>query len=217
MPRKKRAVKEEEDEDVVQIQSPNYKVMEIPIIGLSPYIPHRLSSESMQTIEDKVTGNARGKNKKVRNFDEEYERCFYRDEDGDYAIPGVAFKRAITDEGANQYSLGNKDISKKMIARNIHILGSFCKLKYDKVRRRVDYPRQGGATGAPDIRHRPEFIGWKTKITVRYDADNFTKEAILNLIQRAGMTIGVGDWRPGSPKSPGGSYGMWEIGKTNKE
>ena len=206
-----------EKTDEVRIAKPNFTIMKVPIIGLTPYVGHRFGEIAAENIRLLVTGENKGKPKKNRNFDAEYEECFYKDAEGKFCIPGAAFKQAIVDEGKNQFSVGNKNISGAMIGKNIHVLEKLCVLKYSKVERTVDYPRQSGRTGAPDIRHRPYFYDWKTVITVRFDADIFSKEVILNLIQRAGMTQGVGDWRPGAPKSPGGQNGMWEIGQTNKE
>jgi hypothetical protein len=78
------------------------------------------------------------------------------------------------------------------------------------VRRRIDYPRRAGLNGAPDERHRPEFHDWSCKLYLEYDGNQITLNQIVNLINQAGFSSGVGDWRPSSPKSSG-NHGMYQV------
>jgi hypothetical protein len=66
-------------------------------------------------------------------------------------------------------------------------------------------------TGVPDIRPRPLWRNWEATLTVRYDADLFSKDDVVNLIQRVGMQVGVGEGRPDSKNSAGIGYGLFEV------
>ena len=187
----------------IKIEPPNFVVMRIPIIGDSPYVPHKQDVEVVkvaQHIGQKV------KVKKERDLDAEYESCFYRDYDGDYAIPGSAFHAAICSA-----TLDLDKIFKTTIRRNIHVAEEFVKLEYGEIRRREDIVRQSGKTRAPDLRVRPEFTNWSTTITIRFDADVISQESMLNLIALAGAKIGVGDHR----LEQGHDSGAFHIGETN--
>jgi hypothetical protein len=175
----------------------------------STYIPHRLGVETMQGIEDKVTGKA-VKGKKNRNFDAEYESCFYKTGEGSYGIPASAFAACILDAAVAV------NIPKTQIKRAVRVLGDVYELTYKKVNRRVDYPRQSGMTKAPDIRHRPEFIDWECTLHIQYDANQITPDQVFNLVNQAGFSSGVGDWRPSAPKSSG-THGMFEIKLTEEK
>ena len=188
----------------VRIAAPNWKVMKVPIIGEGTYIPHRATIDKVKMVQ-KI--GVKGKPRKQRDLDAEYESCFYRDDDGDYAIPGSAFKRAI-----QAAAIDLQDIFQTTIKRNVHILEEYAKLEYEKIRRREDITRQKGINKTLDIRVRPEFVGWKTVITVRFDADVIPEESMLNLIEQAGTKIGVGDWRP---EKSGNLHGTFHIGETN--
>lgn len=186
----------------IEIKAPNFVTMIVPIIGDSPYVPHRQDVgvvKKAQHIGAVTT-------KKQRDLDTEYEACFYRDSNDNYAIPGSAFHAAIC-----AATLDLDKIFKTTIRRNIHVAEEFATLEYKDIRRREDIVRQSGKTRAPDLRVRPEFTEWETSITVRFDADVISQESMLNLIALAGAKIGVGDHR----LEQGHDSGAFHIGETN--
>lgn len=168
----------------------------------STYIPHRLTNEIAEEITAREVGKS--KQKKLRDFDEEFERCFYYTPDKKYGIPASAFMAAIL-EGTKE-----TEIPKAQIKRVVRVLGDVYPLKYKKMERRVDFPRRSGRTGAPDVRHRPEFIDWSCDIIIEYATDRISPDQIVNLLGLAGFHCGVGDWRPSSPRSSG-THGMFRV------
>jgi len=186
----------------IEIKAPNFVTMTVPIIGDSPYVPHKQDVD----IVKKAQHIGSVSTKKQRDLDTEYEACFYRDRDGDYAIPGSAFHAAIC-----AATLDLDKIYKTTIRRNIHVIEEYARLAYTDIGRREDIVRQSGKTRAPDLRVRPEFTEWTTTITVRFDADVISQESMLNLIALAGAKIGVGDHR----LEQGHDSGAFHIGETN--
>lgn len=75
---------------------------------------------------------------------------------------------------------------------------------------REDMVRVG--MGTADLRYRPEFSEWRTKILVRYNTNVLSEAQILNLLNVAGFAVGVGEWRP----EKDGQYGMFHVA-TDKE
>ena len=67
------------------------------------------------------------------------------------------------------------------------------------------------ATGVADIRIRPMWRDWGANVRVRFDADQFTAQDVVNLISRAGIQCGLGEGRPFSKSSNGLGYGTFEI------
>jgi len=61
-----------------------------------------------------------------------------------------------------------------------------------------------------DIRYRPQFDEWRVKITAEIDSELLTMQDIANLVNRAGFSVGVGEWRP----EKSGEYGRFEIDTT---
>ena len=193
----------------IQIKTPNIKVVTVPIIGDTPYVPHRISEKTAGLAQhiDQQGKYIKAVVKEPRDLDAEYESCFYYDPDGNMAIPGSAFQKAMCTAAIDL----NQDIHMTTVKRNIHVLTQWAVLSYDEIRRREDVVRQSGKSRAPDLRARPEFINWKTEIVIRFDADIFPLASVMNLLARAGASIGVGDHR----LEQGHDSGAFHIGETN--
>jgi hypothetical protein len=57
------------------------------------------------------------------------------------------------------------------------------------------------------LRARPKFNEWQFDVALEIDTDFVTIEEVLTLLEIAGRTTGIGDWRP----SKGGSYGRYTV------
>jgi hypothetical protein len=53
------------------------------------------------------------------------------------------------------------------------------------------------------IRVRPRFEKWSAVGTITVTEQSLKKEVLQDLLNVAGARVGIGDWRPGSPSSPG--------------
>jgi hypothetical protein len=60
----------------------------------------------------------------------------------------------------------------------------------------------------PDIRTRPVIRHWATILTVHYVMPKMTEQAIARLIVAAGITAGVGGWRP---EKGSGNFGTFDL------
>jgi hypothetical protein len=52
---------------------------------------------------------------------------------------------------------------------------------------------------------------WRVELRITFDADQFTEIDVVNLMNRAGLQVGVGEGRPFSKKSAGMGYGTFKI------
>lgn len=62
-------------------------------------------------------------------------------------------------------------------------------------------------TGVSDVRFRGEFKEWQSSFVVKYNANITSPEIIINLINLAGFSVGLGEWRP----DRGGRNGMFHV------
>ena len=67
------------------------------------------------------------------------------------------------------------------------------------------------ATGVIDTRVRPMWREWSAVVTVRWDDDQFSLSDVANLLERAGMQVGIGEGRPNSKKSHGQGWGTFHV------
>jgi len=75
---------------------------------------------------------------------------------------------------------------------------------------REDSVRVGGkgpGTGVADLRYRPEYIEWSIPIEVSFPTNQFTPQAVVNLLRHAGRYVGLGENRP----EKGGQWGMFDV------
>lgn len=168
----------------------------------STYIPHKLSTANAKEIVKREFGEV--KSKDLRNKDKEYESCFYYTDEKKYGIPARAFIGSMLDASVSL------DIPKTKIKRALKVIGDIYELKYKKIKKREDVVRRSGRNSAPDVRYRPEFIEWNCELYIEYDVNQITPDQIVNLVNQAGFTSGVGDWRPSAPNKPG-NHGMFRV------
>lgn len=65
--------------------------------------------------------------------------------------------------------------------------------------------------GSADIRIRPLWREWGAAVTVEFDADMISAESVVNLLDRAGRQVGVGEGRPFSKNSVGQGWGTFTV------
>ena len=63
----------------------------------------------------------------------------------------------------------------------------------------------GGRTST--IAYRPQFWGWELDVPVVFNTNLVSEAQLLNLVQLAGFSIGIGDWRP----ERNGTFGTFSI------
>ncbi len=187
----------------------------IPIVGLTPVIPHQWSEKAKRMMRAKQfseAGTTRPKHD-PKNPDEEAEAAMYRLPDGRPGMPATAFKGAMV--AACRFFAGIPMTEGRLM---IFVVGEgpeqLVPLRGTEVIRE-DMPRN--ATGVVDLRYRTALLAgvegvdpWRADIIVRFPPKLIARTSIAALLDGAGR-VGVGDWRPGSPKSNTGTYGTFRI------
>jgi hypothetical protein len=81
-----------------------------------------------------------------------------------------------------------------------------------KYRMREDMVRL--SNGSADVRYRAEYPSWTAKVRIRYNSRWITAAQLANLLNMAGFSCGIGEWRP--EKSASGCWGMYQVVDKNK-
>lgn len=210
----KKAVKKTAVAKTVVIAAPNLQTMDIKIEGTAPYVQnafgHKAATEMLQKQMEGST--ARGKKKHApRDIDLDYQEATHFDENGKCGIPAPAFRSAMISAcRLVGFQMTKAKLSVFVIADAIdaadgtplvHITG---KREMHKGHVRLE-------TGVASIAIRPMWREWSAKVRVKWDADQFTEQDVLNLMARAGQQVGVGEGRPDSKKSHGMGWGVFKI------
>lgn len=181
------------------------------IVGTSPLIVSRFDEKSKQQIEESGKPGLKqgGKKKNIVSPEEQYEKSIYYLSDGKRCgFPAVAFKAAMVTAAYRTYG---RPMTTTRSA--FHVIADDPETGLIEIhgehRMREDMVRVGGINKVASPRYRAEFPFWSAALTVRYLADVITQEEIAGLINAAGFTCGVGEWRP--EKSNSGSFGCFQV------
>lgn len=187
------------------INLPEMKLRQVKfhIIGLAPLIVNQFSEKAKQMILDKQTKKA-SKGHAIKNPDELYKQSVYWFQNGKRSgFPAVGFKAAMTRAG-KQLGLAMTDTRGKF-----HILpdeGDLVEIR-GKVAMRDDMVRL--ANNSADIRFRGVYENWSATVTVLFNETSISEEQIAQLLENAGFSCGIGEWRP--EKSNSGRYGLFRL------
>jgi hypothetical protein len=208
----------------IKLQRLGRAMIKVPVEGLTPLIVNKFSAKAQQIMLDKQMGKAQ--QRAPKDPEENYRNAMHLLEDGTAGFPAVGFKAAIVD--AARFFKGSKlpmtDLRRMIFVNGVRgsdtanrtLLVPVCgewtgdvgTLKSAEPVMRQDYVRN--ESGVADIRFRPEYDPWSAVLEVIYVENALTLEAVLALIDAAGL-VGLGEWRPGSKESNTGSYGTFRV------
>ena len=186
------------------------KVIEIPEIqlgrllvtieGQTPLLTHRFGERSRAAIEDKQQGAARTA-RPPRDPEAEFRDGLYVIADERYGFPASGIKKALVAAGGRF-----ADEQMTVLRGVINILGDLLEIRAPAPRMRSDPVRLGGGR-VSSISYRPAFWPWELDVPIVFNAALLSEAQLLNLVQIAGFSIGIGDWRP----EKSGTFGTFTI------
>lgn len=190
-------------EVVVQLPELRVKTLKLRLHGTAPLISHKWADKAKQQMLDKQMKKA-SSGKVAKDPEQDYHDSMYKDADGDYAFPAIAFKAAAVRAGT--YA----DQKMSYLRGAFQIAGEFVKIE-GVPNMREDMVRVG--MGTADIRYRGEFNDWACELTLRYNENAISLDQLVNLFRIAGFSVGIGEWRP----ERDGQYGTFEIEKQEEQ
>jgi hypothetical protein len=192
--------------------------VELDIEGLSPVIPHQWSEKAKRMMPgyvDPLTGNRPDTMEKKgdRTPRQEAEACVYRLEDGRPAIPATAFKAAMV-SACRFFEKPTMTEAKLLFFVEGEGPDQLVAFEHegDPVLRE-DLARN--ANGGADLRYRHSFFPWRATLRIRFVPSSISEGSVVALVDAAGR-VGVGDWRPGAPKSATGTFGTWRVAEAGE-
>lgn len=209
--------------DVLDLELIQFHWLEIELLGTSPLVTNRFSSEALDGIEKSQTSGSTGK--KLKKPPREPEKEFMQAahickgvtapehlENNIYGFPAVALKKAMAN-GNYRYG-GAKDKVSQMGAFHVHgpwhglieiqdLEGNPCIPTMG--RDMVQLPKGQIAS----IAYRPYYFPWKMQVFLRYCPTLMSKAELVHALYIAGNCIGIGSWR--TEKS--GDKGSFDVGE----
>lgn len=198
--------KAKKPEGTIELQRLEEAILEVPIIGKTPLIPHKWSEKAKGMMPGHPDRDKVKADKGTRDPAKEAESCQYKLGE-QYAVPATAFKAAMI--GACRFFEKPTMVEAKSL---VYVEGSgadqLVEFDYKDKELHEDTPRN--SNGSADLRYRYYFTNWSAVLRILYVPKIISRESIIALVDAAGRG-GIGDWRPSAPKSMTGTYGTWRV------
>lgn len=205
------------DAGVAEIKKANIQRIQVEVRGTAPLVLHKFSQKAklamMNAMETPKSEKKAKSARETRNYDEDFMSARYFSFEGWDGIPASSFRNALIAAcRTSDVTMTKTKMSAFTIADGI------CKddgtplvriISDEEPVRSEAYVRI--ASGGTDIRIRPMWHKWGAIVTLEFDADMISLDSIVNLLDRAGRQVGIGEGRPFSPKSNGMGWGTFEV------
>lgn len=204
MAKAKAAAGQEQISDILKV---NTGVVTCHVLGMSPLILNRMSRKSIhELLYPKGRKSAIEKATSLKHIPlDEYRASAYRLADTKQPLLGLlatAFKGAI-----RSAALDMPGAKKSQIGRLTYVEGEYVGV-YGIPKLHMAVVRSADMNRTPDVRTRAIVPEWACKLSITYVEPLIRPQAVANLLAAAGITIGVGDWRPEKGSS---NYGQFKI------
>ncbi len=197
---------------IVGLKPISIGTLNVRINGLSPLIVHGWGKKALKQMLDlqqmsKEEKKKAKENRTAKDPKRDFEEAKYVI-NGKDSFPTVSIKKAMCDAG---YALG---ISKSVIRQAIFIVGDYFEIKHKRCVMREDTVRVGPfGNRSADLRYRPEYRDWGADLEFKFRTDMIAPDQLVALLQSAGFSVGIGEWRP----QKDGQFGTFEVQTKGKK
>lgn len=200
----------------ITINPPRIRTLEISIKGTSPLMILRFSQKAKNKMIETQEGGSQAKSRKERksrDFEDDFKNASYRLPDGSYGIPAVSFRHGMV------ACCRLVDFKMTIMKQCVWFLADGYEVEDGQPMIRIisdEEPEMTimpvrNANGSMDLRARPMWKNWSCNLRVQFDEDRCSASDIVNLLMRVGLQNGVGEARLNSKNSVGAGYGAFEV------
>lgn len=204
------------EEGIAVIKPANLVQATIKVRGTAPLVINKFSKKAKdQLMASMSTPKSQKKSKSERpprDYDADFEGARHRSAAGWDGLPASAFRAAMIDACRTVGMVMTRAKMSVFVLADgfdvedgmplVRILGADPERTESLVR---------NDNGGADIRIRPMWRNWEVDVRVEWDADMISAEGVINLLDRAGRQVGVGEGRPFSKQSVGQGWGTFTV------
>lgn len=197
-----------DQETTIYVPEISRQHISVNILGSTPVICNRMSEKARhELLLPAAKKNAAAKQASLKhNPVAEFQASPYTLTDDAaptlLAMMSSAFKGAMCTA-----ALDLPGTKKAQIGRLVHVEGDYTPI-YGLPRLFMSVVRSADMNRTPDIRSRAIIPHWACKIEISFVSPILNAQGIINLLTAAGVTVGIGDWRPEKGK---GNYGQFLV------
>lgn len=184
------------------------KTVKVEIRGITPLLIHRFSEDAEQAKPNRRV------EVKTRDPREEATKNAYIAKDGTYYFNAFAIPCSMGNAGANHKARGSRKSLRFVVPSAVRLLtdaitilnGAGPAKDFEVDARPVTIP----ATKGRVMRYRPRFDQWGAAFEMTINDDLLSVEMAHQLLNEAGLSIGIGDFRP-EKRGPFGTFRVVEF------
>lgn len=192
----------------IEVQSFSTESIDFCILGKTPIILNRMTEKAKNELlfpKGKKTAADKANSMKHNPYQE------FRDSPYTNADPksptviehiATAFKASIRGAGVDV-----PGATKAQLGRLMWVNGEKVSI-YGEPKMFMSITRSADMNRTPDVRSRAIIPHWACRLSVTFVTPMLTAKTVANLLFAAGLTQGVGDWRP---EKGSGSYGQFTL------
>ena len=178
-------------ETAVVISAPNFQTVDVLLQGTAPLVVERFSKKAelmAKMAEGKSSGSKKVRD--ARDYDKEAEDARYRSVENWEGMNAAAFRAGMISAcRLVGFKMTLAKLSTFVVADGLDLKDGIPLIRiYGGSETYTAHTRN--ATGVVDVRSRPMYREWATRLRVRFDSDQFTTQDIYNLISRVGLQVG---------------------------
>jgi len=178
------------------------------VVGTSPVILNRMSQKAMRELAaPKGRKTAAEKASGAKHLPlEEYQASPYTNQNPE----GKTFLQLLASMFKKSMMTAALDLpgtKKAQIGRLLYVMGDRVDL-YGVPKLMMSVTRSADMNKTPDIRTRAILPKWASIVDVSFIRPILNEQSVVNLMVAAGITSGMGDWRP---EKGAGNYGQFKI------
>lgn len=201
---------------VVRIKPPNFNRLPVSIVGASQLVVCAFSEKAREDLAAIVTrgpsARSTTKTRTPRDFKADYEGARHIAVEGWDGIVFTSLRNAmITAAGTSAYTAAKVKSSIFILPQGVDRVDGVPLVRIHGKPQAFNMPGRLPKTGAFHIITRPRWLKWGIEFEIEFDADWFKPVDVLNLLDRAGKTVGIGEGRYGSKTSNGLGWGCFRI------
>ena len=186
------------------------KTVDVEIRGITPLLIHRFAEDAEQ---GKKTRRIEMVNRDPRT---EAKKAAYIAKDGTFFFSAFSIPNCMGAAGSSHKATGSRKTLRFVVPSAVRVLsdaitilnGAGVATDFEVDSRPVTIP----ATKGRIMRYRPRWDSWGAKFSLSINDDLLGVDTAQQLLQEAGLTIGIGDFRP-EKRGPFGTFliKQWKV------
>ena len=196
----------------IVIAAPNIQRAGFEIYGTAPYVQHAFSQKvGRQILDAQMSSKAKKRGAKdPRDPEADYKDATHLTTAGGYGIPAGGIRSALISAcRVAGFQMTKAKLSVFVETEEFDNAGTPLVPLHGEPEMHQAHVRL--ESGVCSIAIRPMWKVWSATVNVKWDGDQFSKNDVGNLLERAGQQVGIGEGRPDSKKSTGMGWGTFTL------